>query len=274
MDTIEKHTVSFQNHVLMVNGTMLKERKEVATFWVEGEDEPYRTTVTHNRSIGDNYYQVFEVLEGKEVTDHQVTTSLKDEEVETFQQEWNEKWNPAVNEDVVSKAQETSVAQGESGIPSSTMLLKRDMRNLFEENKKEAAAEHGSLYDPLHILNKRRHDEIDHIFIEKDYHSGGKYIRQLNPETGKTLSFYYETSSGNVFYQVNEPEPRTRYYHNKKTGKKTTVNMRTGETKTEYLKPNIELPEEHENEGVHPFLDPEMAQLEKEVEPLLEKKEK
>merc|ERR1719300_1613562 len=35
------------------------------------------------------------------------------------------------------------------------------------------------LYDPLHLQNPHRHDEIDIVVIEKDYHSGGKYIRQL-----------------------------------------------------------------------------------------------
>jgi len=276
MSNTEKHTVTFQDHEIIVDGTTLKEQKEEATFLVEGEEEPYKTNVKHTRYIGDNYYQVYEVLDkDKEVTEHKVTSSLKDGEVAAFQQEWDEKWHPAVNEDILAKAQEPQVPEEgqESVIPSAAMFL-RKRRNPFEDNRKEAAAKHGSLYDQLHIHNDKRKDAIDHVFIEKDYHSGGKYIRQLNCKTGKTMSFYYENSHGHVFYQRYEPEPRTRFYHNRHTGKKTTLNMRTGESKTEYLKPDIELAEEHENEGVHPFLDPEMAQLEKEVAPLLEKDDK
>ena len=134
--------------------------------------------------------------------------------------------------------------------------------NPFEENKRIAAAKHGSLYNGLHIHNPKRKDAIDHVYIEKDYHSGGKYIRQLNSKTGKTVSFLYETAKGYVFYQQYEPE-RKRIYHSRKTGKKTTVNLRTGERWTEFLAPNVKTAEERENEGVHPFLDPEMAQLEK-----------
>jgi len=279
-EKIEKHTVIFQDHELIVDGTTLRERKEEATFLVEGEDTPYRTNETHTRYIGENHYQVYKVLdESKNVIEHEITTSLRDDEVAVFQQEWNEKWNPAVNESIVAKAQEIqkTSTDGQDDIqdgvvPSSTMLLKEG-RNPFEENKKDAGKEHGSLYDPLHIQNEKRKDAIDHVYIEKDYHSGGKYIRQLNCETGKTMCFFYENSNGSVFYQRYEPEPRMRYYHNKKTGKKTTVNERTGERKTEYLDPELEVAEEHENEGVHAFLDPEMARLEKEVTPLLEEDE-
>ena len=134
--------------------------------------------------------------------------------------------------------------------------------NRFEENRRVAAAKHGSLYNPLHIKNDKRKDQIDHVYIEKDYHSGGKYIRQLNAKTGKTVSFLYETAKGYVFYQQCEPE-RKRIYHSRTTGKKTTVMLATGERWTEYLEPNVKTAEEKENEGVHSFLDPEMAQLEK-----------
>jgi len=277
--TIEKHTVTFQEHELQVDGSTLKERKEIATFVVEGEDEPYRTNLTHTRSIGDNYYKVLEVIEGQEVTEHSITTSCKDEEVEAFQQEWKEKWNPTVDEDTVAKAQELPKAYlpelpDMESVPINTVLLKQENEeeklNSFEENKNEASAEHGSLYDTLHIQNKNRHDDIDHIYIEKDYHSGGKYIRELNPQTGKTVSFYYENSTGNVFFLRNEPEPKTKFYHNKKTGRRTTINMSTGERKTEYLNPEVKVSEEQGNEDNHSLLDPEMAQLEKEVAPLID----
>merc|ERR1712055_559303 len=126
--------------------------------------------------------------------------------------------------------------------------------NKFEENKNVAKAKHGSLYNPLHIHNDKRKDAIDHVYIEKDYHSGGKYIRQLNSKTGKTAGFFYENAKGHVFYQRYEPEPRTFSYHNKKTGRKTTINLRTGEKRTEFLDPNAKIADKRENDPVAPLL--------------------
>ena len=113
--------------------------------------------------------------------------------------------------------------------------------NPIDENKKLAAAEHGALFDPLHVQNQYRHDELDIIIVEKDYHSGAKYIRQLDPQSGKTIDFLYETYRGSVFYQRYLPEPRMRVYHNKETGKKVTTYRKNGRwggpQRVEWLKP-------------------------------------
>ena len=265
----EKHTVTFQDHELVVNGTVLRERKEVATFLFEGEANPYRTTLTHTRSIEDNQYQVFEVMEGQEVTEHIVTTTLKDGEVEAFHQEWKEKWNPAVNEDSVAKAQELSEKESSEmeSVPKNLVALNKGGKGGESDppEKKGPETSGEELSNLLHLQNKKRKDAVENVFIEKDYHSGGKYIRELNPKTGKTVSFYYENSTGNVFYTRYEPKPQIKFYHNKKTGKKYTINMETGEKKTEYITPEGWRPSEEDEE-----LDPEMAKMEKEVDSLIE----
>merc|ERR1719385_351493 len=106
-----------------------------------------------------------------------------------------------------------------------------------QENRKLAAADHGSLFDPLHIQNRFRHDELDLIIVEKEYHSGAKYIRQLEPHDGNTIDFTYENSHGHVFYQRYLPEPRIDVYHNKETGKKVTIWKESGKRRVEWLKP-------------------------------------
>ena len=97
------------------------------------------------------------------------------------------------------------------------------------------------LYDPLHLQNPHRHDEIDIVIIEKDYHSGGKYIRQLEPIGGKTIDFLYENSHGHVFYQKYLPGPRMNVYYNRETGKRVTTWPQSGKRRVEMLKPDIHL---------------------------------
>ena len=97
------------------------------------------------------------------------------------------------------------------------------------------------LYDPLHLQNPHRHDEIDNVIIEKDYHSGGKYIRQLEPIGGKTIDFLYENSHGHVFYQKYLPGPKMNVYYNKETGKRVTTWPQSGKRRVEMLKPDIHL---------------------------------
>jgi len=79
------------------------------------------------------------------------------------------------------------------------------------------------------------------VKIEKKYGSGAKYIKLVNTDTGKTISYEYQTKGGHVFYQRNLPQPKMKYL-NKKTGKKVTT-WNSGLSVTEYLEP-----EEHKND--------------------------
>merc|ERR1711936_145283 len=110
MDTevIENHKVVNQEHELEIDGKHFRETKEMRTFTEEGKEEPYQTIQIHTRWISDSYYQVKEVMEVEDVKDHEVVTSLADEDIEAFQREWNEKWNPSMDEDVVANAQQLS----------------------------------------------------------------------------------------------------------------------------------------------------------------------
>ena len=106
-----------------------------------------------------------------------------------------------------------------------------------QENRKLAAAENGSLFVPLYVQNRYKHDKVDLIIVEKDYHSGAKYIRQVGARDGKTIDFTYITRQNHVFYQRILPEPRINIYLNNKTGKKVTTWKKSGRRRTEWLKP-------------------------------------
>ena len=104
-EVIESHKVVFQEHEFEVEGQVLKETKEIRTYTVDGAEESYRTCLVHTRWIGDAHYRVKEVTEGQEVVGHEVETSLAEEDIPSFQREWEEKWKPAVDEGMVARAQ-------------------------------------------------------------------------------------------------------------------------------------------------------------------------
>ena len=94
------HSETIEDHELEVDGKKLREKKVLNHAMREGEEHPYQTTLVHTRWIGDDYYKVEEVTEGGKVTGRNVDTSLKEDKVEAFQQEWEAKWRPAIGEEV------------------------------------------------------------------------------------------------------------------------------------------------------------------------------
>ena len=102
------HSQTIQEHELVVDGTELKESRVVDHLRREGEEEPYQTTTVHVRWIDGSYYKV------EEVTNRRVSTSLDDDDqVEAFQQEWADKWMPAMEEELVDQAQQAEASQPE-----------------------------------------------------------------------------------------------------------------------------------------------------------------
>ena len=94
-----------QDHELMVDDTKMRETKVLDHLIREGEENPYQTTLVHTRWIGDDYYKVEEITEGGKVTGRNVDTSLKEDRVEAFQQEWEAKWKPGLGEEVEAQSQ-------------------------------------------------------------------------------------------------------------------------------------------------------------------------
>ena len=104
VEKIEERIV-IQEHSLEVDGTKLTEKKVVTTRCQEGSDTPFRTEKVHTRSIRDRVYSVIEVEENNDAAELTVTTSMTEEEVAAFMEEWDAKWKPSVNESVVAKDQ-------------------------------------------------------------------------------------------------------------------------------------------------------------------------
>ena len=90
-----------QEHSLDVDGTRLVEKKVVTTHFTEGSKDPVTTEKIHTRSIGDRVYTEIEVQDSTTEPIRSVETSLKDEEVKAFLEEWKLKWNPEVAEPVI-----------------------------------------------------------------------------------------------------------------------------------------------------------------------------
>merc|ERR1711990_151000 len=86
-----------QDHEMMVDDTKLKETKVLDHLIREGEEDPYQTTLVHTRWINDNFYKVEDVTEDGKVTGQNISTSLNDDQVEAFHQEWESKWKPVMD---------------------------------------------------------------------------------------------------------------------------------------------------------------------------------
>ena len=117
-DLSENKTVT-QDHSLEVDGILLREKKVVTTYCYEASEKPWRTEKCHARSIGDRVYTVTEIKNGQDDEPvRRVTTSMTEDQVASFQEEWDLKWKPMVNEDVVAQAQENPFQREAPSAPS------------------------------------------------------------------------------------------------------------------------------------------------------------
>ena len=71
------------------------------------------TEKCHTRSIGGRVYTVTEIENDKDDEPmRRVATSMTEDQVASFQEEWDLKWKPVVNEDTVAQAQENPIQRG------------------------------------------------------------------------------------------------------------------------------------------------------------------
>ena len=78
-------------HEMVVDGVILRysrEQRPLITL----------TILTHSRWIGDKKYVVEQTVLDGEVRGETVVTNLKDDEIENFLQEWEEKWQPSLSQ--------------------------------------------------------------------------------------------------------------------------------------------------------------------------------
>ena len=93
---LETHGVTTLVHEMKVNGYHLVERKQKTNVDPKAPDNtPKMTIIIHSRSIDDRCYDVQETLtEGMDEPDRVIETEMTQEEVERFEEDWSNLWNP------------------------------------------------------------------------------------------------------------------------------------------------------------------------------------
>ena len=93
---LETHGITTVVHEMKVNGYHLVERKQKTNVDPKASDNTPKMTISiHSRSIDDRFYDVQETLtEGMDEPDRVIETEMTQEEVETFEEDWNNLWNP------------------------------------------------------------------------------------------------------------------------------------------------------------------------------------
>ena len=99
---LETHGVSTLIHEMKVDGYHLVERKQKTNVNSESSDlgKSKMTIIIHSRSIDERYYVVQETLtEGMDEPVRVIETEMTQEEVERFEEDWNNLWNPQAKVD-------------------------------------------------------------------------------------------------------------------------------------------------------------------------------
>ena len=98
---LETHGVTTLVHEMKVDGHHLVERKQKTNVDpIASDDAPKMTIIIHSRSIDDRCYDVQETLtEGMDEPDQVIETKMTQEEVERFEEDWTNLWNPQAKVD-------------------------------------------------------------------------------------------------------------------------------------------------------------------------------
>ena len=93
---LETHGITTLVHEMKVDGYHLVERKQKTNVDPKAPDNtPKMTIINHSRSIDDRCYDVQKTLtEGMAELDQVIKTEMTQEEVEKFEEDWRNLWNP------------------------------------------------------------------------------------------------------------------------------------------------------------------------------------
>ena len=93
---LETHGVTTLVHEMKVDGFHLVERKQkINVDPMALDNTPKMTIINHSRSIDDRCYDVQKILtEGMAELDQVIETEMTQEEVEKFEEDWKNLWNP------------------------------------------------------------------------------------------------------------------------------------------------------------------------------------
>ena len=148
---IQYHKNHNVEHRMSVGGTELRECKETTTVLDENFNELGIQVLVHTRWIDLRSYTVQEVRVDERVVDHRVNSEMPEEEIGSFQEEWNEKWHPTEDVETIvdNHPEEIKENIGEVvagtrqhfALPSPSVIPTGHVRNrckFFEEKKEQS----------------------------------------------------------------------------------------------------------------------------------------
>ena len=92
------HRSILLDHQMIVDGVLMRERKDL-TKTLNDETGVEESHLTHTRVIGEKSYTSKQSISDGEKEEEMVETDMNDSELENFKNEWEEKWNPTIQED-------------------------------------------------------------------------------------------------------------------------------------------------------------------------------
>ena len=93
----QSHRNVKQEHDLVVDGVNLHESKEL-NHVIDDESGQSKQILVHSRSIGDKKYIVKQVKIGDEIVEENIETNIDDADLEDFNQDWIDKWQPSIGQ--------------------------------------------------------------------------------------------------------------------------------------------------------------------------------
>ena len=98
--SIENHLGGWvMKHEYSMDGITFSERKQVTDLTTPENQDPVgksKKMLIHTRRIGDQSYEVKQTIEGGEIVESTVNTTMSDSELAKFKRQWLECWCPIV----------------------------------------------------------------------------------------------------------------------------------------------------------------------------------
>ena len=92
------HRSILLDHQMIVDGVLMRERKDL-TKTLNDETGVEESHLIHTRVIGEKSYTAKQSITDGEEEEEMIETDMDDSELENFKNEWEEKWNPSIQED-------------------------------------------------------------------------------------------------------------------------------------------------------------------------------
>ena len=93
------HRSILLDHQMIVDGVLMRERKDL-TKTLNDETGVEESHLIHTRVIGEKSYTSKQSITDGEKAEEIIETDMNESDLENFKNEWEEKWNPSLPEDI------------------------------------------------------------------------------------------------------------------------------------------------------------------------------